>query len=627
MSWSLHQARHAYNLPGWSDGYLDINAHGRLVVRPGDVDQSVEVDLYQLAEEVRQAGLNWPVLVRCGGIIRDRLDRLCAAFEAARRRYAYQGGYSAVYPIKVNQQFSVVNEIFTHGGERVGLEAGSKSELMAVLGLSSPGGLVICNGYKDREYIRLALIACRLGLRIYLVVEKLSELDEILRQSHELEIRPLLGVRVRLASIGAGNWQNTGGEKSKFGLNAAQVLQMVERLRDDEMLEYLELLHFHLGSQLADLQDIEKGVNEAARFYADLQALGAPISTLDVGGGLGVDYEGTASRSFCSMNYTLTQYAEAILRGVLRVCEEDQLNHPAIITESGRAMTAHHALLITNVISTERAPGDEAVQTVSAVEPDVITRLRNLYQHINDCSATESHLQLDQAFDELRHAYSQGLVKLQQRAQGEHLYYAALRRLLSLLKAGRRDQDKLIDALNLKLADKIFCNLSVFQSLPDVWAIDQVFPIVPLQRLDEEPLRRARIEDLTCDSDGRVDFYVGGEGLENSLPLHAIQPGETYLLGFFMLGAYQEILGDMHNLFGDTDTVNLEINADGSHRLCQPEHGDRTDELLSYVHFEPDRLRAVYRQRVKAAGLTTAQSRQYLTELEAGLSGYTYHEE
>jgi arginine decarboxylase len=627
MTWSIQQSRISYNLPGWSDGYFDINARGRLVVRPGGVEQHIEVDLYRLAEEIRESGLNWPVLVRCGGIIRDRLDRLCAAFADARRLHNYQGGYSAVYPIKVNQQFSVVNEIFTHGGERVGLEAGSKSELMAVLGLASPGGLVICNGYKDREYIRLALIARRLGLRIYLVVEKPSELEEIVLQSRELKIAPLLGLRVRLASIGAGNWQNTGGEKSKFGLNAVQVLQLVERLRSENMLEHLQLLHFHLGSQLANLQDIEKGIAEAARLYADLRSLDVPLHTVDVGGGLGVDYEGTASRSFCSMNYTLTQYAQAIVGGLFRVCETERLSHPEIITESGRAMTAHHALLITNVIDTERAMGLEEVETVSDTAPEVLIRLQRVYRQLGERSVLESHIELDQALEELHSSYSQALLDLSQRARGEQIYYTALRRLLSLLQPSHRDQRELIDVLNLKLADKIFCNLSIFQSLPDVWAIDQVFPIVPLQRLNEKPERRARVEDLTCDSDGRVDLYVEGSGIENSLPVHDIQPGEIYLLGFFMLGAYQEILGDMHNLFGDTDTVNLEINADGSYYLCQPEHGDRVDELLRYVHFEPDRLRAVYRQRVKAAGLSATESRQYLAELEAGLSGYTYHEE
>jgi arginine decarboxylase len=626
-SWNIEQSRQLYNLDGWSDGYFGVNERGHLVVRPGPPGTTVEVDLCELAEEIRQSGLSWPVLVRCGGIIRDRLDRLCEAFARARESLDYGGAYTAVYPIKVNQQFSVVREIFRHGGARVGLEAGSKPELMAVLGLSAPGGVIICNGYKDREYIRLALIARRLGQRIYLVVEKLSELKHILRQSREMGVQPLLGVRVRLASIGAGNWQNTGGDKSKFGLHTAQVLEMVELLREHGLAGQLQLLHFHLGSQLANLRDIDRGVREAARFYADLHALGVPVSVVDVGGGLGVDYEGTASRSFCSMNYTLEQYAGAVVGGIAQVCTRYGLAHPDIITESGRAMTAHHAMLITNVIDIERAAGGDGCEVPGADAPDVLLRLHQVYRDIDERSVAEGHWELNQALADLHQQHSQGDLSLAQRGAGETIYYAALQRLHRLLKPSNRSHRDIIDELNVKLADKVFCNLSIFQSLPDVWAIDQIFPVVPLQHLDQRPQRRVRIEDLTCDSDGRVDLYVTGEGVENSLPLHGIDSDEIYLLGFFMVGAYQEILGDMHNLFGDTDTVNLEVGADGSHRLCKPEHGDRADELLSYVHFEPKRLRAVYRQRVEAAGLDPVQARQFLAELEAGLSGYTYHED
>jgi arginine decarboxylase len=627
MSWSIELSRACYNLAGWSDGYVDVNAAGHLVIRPGSSARSAEVDLVEVAETIRASGLNWPVLVRCGGILRDRVDCLCDAFETARAKLDYQGGYMAAYPIKVNQQFSVVQEILEHGQSRVGLEAGSKSELMAVLGLSQAGGLVICNGYKDREYIRLALIARKLGQRIYLVVEKISELDEILRQAAELDVSPLIGVRVRLASIGAGNWQNTGGDKSKFGLHATQVLEMIERLRDARLLDSLQLLHFHLGSQLANLRDIECGVEEAARFFSELHFLGAPIQVVDAGGGLGVDYEGTASHSLCSMNYTLLQYAELIVGTVQAICVENRLPEPEIITESGRAMTAHHAFLLTNVIDTEQVPGLETIVTPGDASPDVLTRLQQLYKQLEkhgDAAGFQQSLAV--AIDELHSRYSRGLINLEQRAQGEQLYYAALRRLLPRLDPADIRQKNLKDELGQKLADKVFCNLSIFQSLPDVWAIDQVFPIVPLQRLDERPDRRARIEDLTCDSDGRIDFYVDGAGIENNMPLHAINKYESYLLGFFLVGAYQEILGDMHNLFGDTDAVNLEVHADGSYELSQPEHGDRADELLRYVHFDPHRLRAVYRQRIQSADLSESQARQFLAELEAGLSGYTYHE-
>jgi arginine decarboxylase len=627
MNWSIDLSRERYNLHGWSDGYFDINQQGHLTVRLKAEGETVEVDLFEVADEIRRSGLNWPVLVRCNNILGQRLDRLINAFDRSCEKYAYNGNYRAAYPIKVNQQFSVVNQILEHGGTRVGLEAGSKSELMAVLGLSKPEGLVICNGYKDREYIRLGLIMRKLGQPLYLVIEKLSELEQIIQQVRELDVEPLLGVRIRLASIGAGNWQNSGGTKSKFGLHAAQVLQLVERLRAEGLLDHLKLLHFHLGSQLANLRDISNGMQEAARFYAELHALGAPIGVFDVGGGLGVDYEGTASHSFCSMNYSLEAYADLVVSKIQSMCAEKKLPHPDIVTESGRAMTAHHAILITNVIDTELAPGEGVPESMPDIVPDSLRSLEQIYQQLNQGSAAETLAAALQAFEDVEHAYCQGYVNLSQRALAEQYYFAILKRLSGVLDPGNREQRKLTEELNQKLTDKFFCNLSVFQSLPDVWAIDQIFPIVPLHRLDEEPDRRGIIEDLTCDSDGRIDYYVDGKGIESSLPLHAVRSGEPYLLGFFMVGAYQEILGDMHNLFGDTDAVNLEVNADGSFYLGQAEHGDRVDELLSYVHFEPDRLRAAYRRRLQNAGLSSSEARQFLAELESGLTGYTYHED
>jgi arginine decarboxylase len=627
MNWSVDYSRNRYSLDGWGEGYFDVNEHGHLTVCLPVEAGRVEVDLYQVAGEIRRSALNWPVLVRCPGILHHRIDKLCAAFEQSKARYGCSGTYTAAYPIKVNQQFSVVQEILRHGGERVGLEAGSKAELMAVLGLASNNSLVICNGYKDREYIRLALIARKLGQRIYLVIEKLSELEMIVCECRELDVAPLLGVRVRLASIGAGNWQNTGGARSKFGLHATQVLQLVERLRSQNLLDRLQLLHFHLGSQLPNLRDIKNGMHEAARFYAQLHALGVPVRVVDVGGGLGVDYEGTATRSFCSRNYSSEQYADAVVEHIALVCTENGLAFPDLVSESGRAMTAHHAFLITNVLGTEQALGDEAPRKLSEPEPEELRALAQLYNELPLCSPVEAYHDGSQLLDDVQQLFCKGDINLEQRALAEQYYFSTLRRVLSMLQSERREHRQLIDDLNQKLADKYFCNFSIFQSLPDIWAIDQLFPIVPLHRLDEAPERMATIQDLTCDSDGRIDYYVDGDGSENSLPLHRWKHDEAYLLGFFMLGAYQEILGDIHNLFGDTDTVNLDIHADGSFSLNDPEHGDRADELLAYVHFKPDILRAVYRQRVQAADLPAAQARQFLSELEAGLTGYTYHED
>ncbi len=623
---SIETARQRYNLPGWSNGYFDINAQGHLFARIPCRHREAEVDLYALAQEIRASGLRLPVLVRCTDLLHDRVASLCDAFGRARHNRDYPADYTPVYPIKVNQQFSVVRQLVNTEAAQVGLEAGSKPELMAVLGLAKPGSVVVCNGYKDRGYIRLALMGRRLGLRIYLVVEKLSELELIIEQAAALQVQPLLGVRVRMASIGAGNWQNTGGAKSKFGLRSAQVLELVERLHGAGLLSQLRMMHFHLGSQLANLADIRTGIREAARVYADLRNLGAPLDTLDVGGGLGVDYEGTASRSFCSMNYTLDQYAEAIVDGVANVCEEDDLPRPALMTESGRALTAHHAFMITNVIDSERSPGMEAPVPLEGAVPDVLKAVGDLYEQVEHSAVVETWHDARQAMDDILGAYSQGYLTLKQRALGEQYYYAILQRLRGRLQPERREHRELLDTLNEMLSDKYFCNLSVFQSLPDVWALDQIFPIVPLHRLDEAPTRRTSLEDLTCDSDGRIDFYVDGEGIEQTLPVHAVEPGEEYLLGIFMVGAYQEILGDMHNLFGDTDAVDIEIDADGSHRLSHAEQGDRVDALLRYVHFDPEQLRAAYHRLVEEAGLNDAEAAKYVREMEAGLTGYTYLE-
>jgi arginine decarboxylase len=621
---SIEAARQRYNLPGWSNGYFDVNAQGHLFARIPCQCREAEVDLYALSQEIRAAGLRLPVLVRCTDLLHHRVASLCEAFSNAMRSYEYTADYTAVYPVKVNQQFSVVRQIIDTEAVQVGLEAGSKPELMAVLGLSRPDSVVVCNGYKDREYIRLALMGRRLGLRIYLVVEKLSELELIIEQAAALQVRPLLGVRVRMASIGAGNWQNTGGAKSKFGLRTAQLLEMVERLRSAGLLDQLRMMHFHLGSQLANIADIRTGIGEAARVYADLRALGAPLDTLDVGGGLGVDYEGTASRSFCSMNYTLDQYAEAIVRGVATVCEENELPRPALMTESGRAITAHHAFMITNVIDCEQAPGSEPPAPLQGAVADVLKEIADLYEGLEHNALLETWHEIERAMDGILAAYNKGFLSLKQRAHGEQYYYAILQQLRDRLQPDRREHREVLDQLNEMLADKYFCNLSIFQSLPDVWALDQIFPIVPLHRLDEIPTRRTTLEDLTCDSDGRIDYYVDGEGIESSLPVHAIKPGEEYLLGIFMVGAYQEILGDMHNLFGDTDAVDIEIQEDGSHRLSHAEQGDRVDELLRYVHFDPEQLREAYRGLVESAGLDEVEAERYLGEMEAGLTGYTY---
>ncbi len=628
--WSLQKARDLYNTLHWSSGYFDINQLGHLIARPNRDTHSPGADVYQIAQELRQSGLNLPIMMRFTGILHDRVDSLCGAFQQAMTENEYQAGYTAVYPIKVNQQRSIVQEILNHGGKRVGLEAGSKPELMAVLGLSNAdGGVIICNGYKDREYIRLALIGRQLGHRIYIVVEKLSELELIIEESEKLNIEPLIGVRARMTSIGAGKWQNTGGEKSKFGLSAAQVLHMVERLQSVDKLHCLQLLHFHLGSQIANIRDIQRGMREAGRNYAELRRLGADVKIVDVGGGLGVDYEGTRSRSFCSMNYGLHEYAHNVVHALKEICNREGLPQPGIVTESGRAMTAHHAILVADVIDSESAAPLKKPEIPTTDEAPLIHDLWHGLQQLggNERSTTEIYHDAVHMLTDAHEMYTHGLFTLEQRARAEQLYFATCDKVRGLLRSDSRSHREILDELNEKLTDKYFVNFSLFQSIPDVWAIDQLFPIMPIHRLNEVPTRRAMLTDITCDSDGRIDHYIHSEGVEPSLPLHPLQKDKPYLLAFFMVGAYQEILGDMHNLFGDTDSVHVKVNPDGSYQLSDALHGDTVDSVLGYVHFEADELMESYRNKIEQADLSDEQRRLYTQELGAGLSGYTYLEE
>jgi len=625
-AWTVAQAREVYNIAHWGGGYFEIDERGRARTRSPRQPAHPGVELAALADDLRARGYGLPVLARFNHILHDRVDTLCEAFAAAIASLDYQGGYTAVYPIKVNQQRQVVSEIVRHGGSRVGLEAGSKPELMAVLGLSEPGGVVVCNGYKDREYIRLALIGRRLGLNVFNVIEKLSELDRVIEEARRLGVRPQLGMRVRLASIGAGKWQNTGGEKSKFGLSASQVLEAVHRLKELGMLDTLTLLHTHLGSQIANIHDIQRGLREVGRYYTDLWRLGAPLRWVDVGGGLGVDYEGTRSRSDCSMNYSVREYANNVVSTLWEVCAEQNLPHPHLFSESGRALTAHHALLITEVIDHEPAPGDRLPPPPGIGDPLILHQLWEVFRTLACGSVVEAWHNAAHWLSEARGMYLHGVLRLEQRARAEQCYFAICRKLRPLLNPGVRAHRELLDELNEKLAEKLFLNFSLFQSMPDVWALDQIFPILPLQGLDQPPTRRAVLQDLTCDSDGCIDHYVEGEGVETTLPLPPAPVGEPCRLAIFLLGAYQEILGDMHNLFGDTAAVNVELSEEGGYRLVEPTRGDTVADLLRYVRFEPEDLRVAYRAKIAAADLDPERRAAWLAELEGGLEGYTYLE-
>ncbi|MEN4902911.1 arginine decarboxylase [Luteimonas sp. TWI1437] len=620
-AWSTDHARKTYSIPHWSEGYFDVDDAGRIVVSPRGA-QGPSIALPEAVDAARANGAQLPLLVRFPDILGDRLHRLQAAFAQAQAEWEYAGGYTAVYPIKVNQHRGVAGTLAGHHGEGFGLEAGSKPELMAVLALSRPGGLVVCNGYKDREYIRLALIGRKLGLETFIVVEKPSELALVMEEAAALGVKPGLGVRMRLASLGAGKWQNSGGDKAKFGLNPRQLLDLWKKLRDAGMSDCLQLLHFHMGSQISNVRDIANGMREAVRYFVELSRLGARISHVDVGGGLGVDYEGTRSRSYNSVNYGVRQYAGSIVQPLAQACAEHGLPPPRIVTECGRAMTAHHAVLVANVSEVERAP-EGRVPDAHSDEPAVVANLRELHGELAARPAVE-------LFHEAQHHHAEGLalyalgqLDLVHRARIDDLFYAIAHAVRARLTFDEKSHRPLLDELNERLVDKYFVNFSVFESMPDVWAIDQVFPIVPIERLDELPERRGVIADLTCDSDGKIDTYVENEDLDTSLPLHALRAGEQYRLGFFMVGAYQEILGDIHNLFGDTDAVEVKIEGDGI-TIAQQRRGDTTDVMLDYVGYRLDDLRARYTALVDDAALTADEAQRLKDALEAGLTGYTY---
>ena len=632
---SATPAHKVYNIAHWSDGYIGVNDQGQVLIRPDRGQSPARINLPELTRTLTDSGVQLPVLVRFVDILHDRVNKLCNAFNKVAEEHAYQGRYTAVYPIKVNQQRRVVEELLAAepaaSKGQIGLEAGSKPELMAVLAMSQqPGSVIVCNGYKDREYIRLALIGQTLGHRVFIVVEKKSELPLILEEAKSLGVSPLIGVRARLATIGKGNWQNTGGEKSKFGLSASQVLDVVDTLREAGALDTLQLLHFHLGSQIANIRDIQTGLRECARFYSELRQMGAPVGTVDIGGGLGVDYEGTRSRSSCSMNYSVYEYAYNVVHVLQAECDRHGIPHPDLISESGRALTAHHSVLVANVIDRE-APENRAPE-----QPDnnASAPLHDLWRDLESLQDTNTPRSLAEIYHDVLHAmtdvhaqFAHGVLSLQERADAETLYTRCCRLLRSQLDSSNRAHREIIDELNEKLAEKLFVNFSLFQSLPDVWGIDQIFPVMPINGLDRPLNRRAVIQDITCDSDGRIDRYVDGQGTETTLPLPEEKTGEPLLMGFFMTGAYQEILGDMHNLFGDTHSVDVRLTAEGGYEISAPITGDTVAKVLRYVNFEPDALVEAYRRKFAASTLAPETQSALLAELAAGLDGYTYLEE
>ncbi len=604
QTWSIEQSKQLYAIQQWGNGYFSINDQGHVCVKPR-ADCATEIDLFDIAQALREKGLNFPVLVRFTDILRDRIQQLQQGFDQARATHAYSGHYTPVYPIKVNQQGNVVESIVA--AEHIGLEAGSKPELLAILGLAKRGGTIVCNGYKDRFYIRIALMGQLMGLSVFIVIEKPSELEMIIEEAAKLQVTPLIGLRVRLSTISAGKWQNSGGEKSKFGLHASEVLQLTARLQELGMLNCLQLMHFHMGSQIANIHDIKLALKEAGQFYLQLHKLGANITNVDAGGGLGVDYDGSGSRRECSINYSVNEYAENIVRAFAEVAEQHGLPQPNIITESGRAITAHHAVLITNVTEVESLQGASAAVDVSG---------QNIAEAYHNA-------QFNMA--EARAQFVQGDLSLTELAEAEKYYVSLCKQIQHELDLSNHHHREILEELDEKLADKVFCNFSLFQSMPDIWGIDQIFPIMPIHQLEQQPNRRAVLQDLTCDSDGRIDQYVDHQNIANTMPLHTIGEDQEYLIGFFMVGAYQEILGDMHNLFGDTHSINIELDEPG-YRFGDFMEGEDVSELLDYVHINTQALKNAYRQKLDDSGLTATQKQAFEVELLAGLNAYTYLE-
>ncbi len=592
-------------------------------VRPNGPD-SAPIDLYAQLDDLRGSGLSLPLLVRFPEILQYRVRQLTSAFDAAIERLEYGSRYTALYPIKVNQQEAVVENIIATQDVSIGLEAGSKPELMAVLALAPKGGTIVCNGYKDREFIRLALMGQKLGHNVFIVIEKESEVQFVIEEAAKLKVTPQVGLRVRLSSLASSKWADTGGEKSKFGLSAAQILAVVERFKAAKLDQGIRLLHFHMGSQIANIADYRKGFREAIRYYGELRGLGLPVDHIDVGGGLGVDYDGTHSRNASSVNYDMEDYASTVVGMLKEYCDRQELPHPHIFSESGRAMTAHHAVLVVQVTDVERHNDDMPQIDPSVEQPEVLQNLIDLLADSDPEMVAESYWRATHYIEEVAAQYSAGKLNLTEKAMAEQCYFAICRRLHNQLKARQRSHRAVLDELNDKLADKYICNFSVFQSLPDTWAIGQILPILPLNRLDEEPLRRAVLQDLTCDSDGKIRQYVDEQSIETSLPVHELREGEDYVLGIFLVGAYQEILGDMHNLFGDTDSVNIYQGADGSVVHAGIETHDTIEDMLRYVHLSPEELMTHYRDKVASAKISARERTQFLDALRLGLTRSSY---
>lgn len=629
--WRIEDSAETYNIGGWGLKYFSINDKGNVQVVPRQGYSPV--DLQEVMEELRLRDVSAPVLLRFPDILEDRIQKISSCFKKAAQEYNYKGQNFAIYPIKVNQMSQVVEEIVSHGNKyNVGLEAGSKPELHAILGVNShPNSLIICNGYKDEDYIELALLAQKMGRKIFLVVEKLSELHIICDLARKFNIRPNIGIRIKIASSGSGKWEESGGDVSKFGLNSSELLDALEFIRANDMMDCLKLIHFHIGSQITKIRRIKNALKEAMQFYVQLSKLGFNVEFVDIGGGLGVDYDGTRSASGeNSMNYSIQEYANDSVAALVDVCIKNDLPQPNIITESGRSLTAHHSVLIIEVLETTGLPHwNDDTDSIGDDAHELTRELYNIWDKINPARVFEDWHDALQIREEALELFSLGLLDLTTRAQVEKLFWSVARDVDSISRSMKHPPEELRKVSRL-LPDKYFCNFSLFQSLPDSWAIDQLFPMMPISHLDEKPTELCTIQDITCDSDGKINRFVAPQGVSDSLPIHKFRHGGHYYIGVFLVGAYQEILGDLHNLFGDTAAVHITCSKDG-YQIQQVIDGEPVADVLDYVEYNPKKLvrnlESWVSRSVKSGVISADEGRQFLNIYRSGLYGITYLEE
>lgn len=627
--WRIEDSAELYNIQGWGVNYFSINNKGHVVVSPKK--DSVQIDLRELVDELLLRDVSTPMLIRFPDILDNRIEKMAKCFEVAAKEYKYKAQNFIIYPIKVNQMRPVVEEIVSHGKKfNIGLEAGSKPELHAVIAINADSdSLIICNGYKDEDYIELALLAQKMGKRIYLVVEKLNELKLIANVSRRLKIKPNIGIRIKLASTGSGKWEDSGGDVSKFGLTSSELLEAMDFLERNKMKECLRLVHFHIGSQVTKIRRIKIALREASEFYVQLHKNGYHIDFVDIGGGLGVDYDGTRSpNSESSVNYSLQEYVNDSIATLVDASNRNNIPHPNIITESGRSLTAHHSVLIFEVLETTTLPEWHEEDELNENDHELVHELYSLWERLNQPGMLETWHDAQQIREEALDRFSLGLLDLKTRAQIERLFWSIARELHQMTNETKHTPEDLRHLPKI-LSDKYFCNFSLFQSMPDSWAIDQIFPIVPLQRLDEKPVRAATLQDITCDSDGKIDNFISTRNFSYYLPVHPIRPKESYYIGVFLVGAYQEILGDLHNLFGDTNAVHVSVNDDG-YKIDQVIDGETVAEVLEYVQYNPKKLvRTVetwVTSAVKGGIITAEEGKEFLSTYRSGLYGYTYLE-